>query len=125
MAMIHYLYIGHFIPEEGFARFKDNQPIAAHPINKVAAAGLLMKYLGNAASLEAIPEEWAMSVLTDYLVCVLGSPSPALEFAAEYAEHEGAMIVDMGSFSLMTPDQLRQWAGLNANPPVQDLQPVR
>jgi len=114
MALVHYLYVGHFIPEEGFVRIKDHRIVARRPLNVEVVAKLLRKYPGDTASPEALPEEWGMSVLPDYLVCYVWSPRDALEFAADYAEQEGAIIVNMGSFLLMTPDQLRQWAAFSA-----------
>jgi hypothetical protein len=45
--------------------------------------GLLKKYLGESANLDALPEQWAMSILPDYFVCNRhGSPAAALNFAA-------------------------------------------
>jgi hypothetical protein len=108
MAMIHYLYTGHFIPHEGFVRFDANQFVADRTIDSKVVANLLKKYLGDAASPESLPEHWGMSILPDHIVCFESSPRPALEFIADYAQETEAMIVDMGSFSLKTPDQLRE-----------------
>jgi hypothetical protein len=111
MALVHYLYIGHFIPEQGYVRFQGHKPAVMRPINKPTVDGLLKKYLGESANLDALPEQWAMSILPDYVVCDrLASPAAALSFAADYASQEGATILDMGAFSLMTPEQLRQSA---------------
>jgi|SRR5581483_5745673 len=111
MALVHYLYVGHFIPEQGYVRFEDHQPVVSRPINRPAAVKLLRNYLGDAANPDQLPEHWAMSIMPDYVVCDhLGSPPAALQFAADYAQQEGATIIDMGSFSLMTPEQLRQSA---------------
>ncbi len=112
MALVHYLYVGHFIPEGGLVRMKDHRPFAARPINQGVVNVLLRKYLGDAASPERLPEEWGISIFPDYLVCYAWSPPTALQFAADYAEQEGALIVDMGSFSLVAPKQLRQVASV-------------
>jgi hypothetical protein len=113
MALVHYLYIGHFIPEEGYVRFQGHKPVVTCPINMPTVARLLKNYLGDSANPEALPDHWAMSILPDYIVCDhLGSPAAALRFAADYAQQEGATIIDMGSFSLMTPEQLRQSAAV-------------
>jgi hypothetical protein len=113
VALIHYLYIGHFIPEDGLVRFQDHRPYAACPINIEAVARLLKKHLGETAAANDLPERWGISILPEYIVCNVGAPRPALEFAAEYAEREQAIILDLGSYSLMTPEQLRQSAALN------------
>jgi hypothetical protein len=113
MALVHYLYIGHFIPEEGFVRIQDHRLVAARPLNMEVVDTLLRKYLGEKASTETLAEEWGMSIFPDYIVCYAWSPRPALEFAADYAEQQGATIVNMGSFLLMTPEQLRQAAAFN------------
>jgi hypothetical protein len=36
----------------------------------------------------------------------------SVAFAADYAQQEGATIIDMGSFSLIAPEQLRQVAAV-------------
>ncbi len=113
MALVHYLYIGHFIPEEGFVRIQDHRLVATRPLNMEVVAMLLSKYLGDRASPETLAEEWGMSIFPDYIVCYVWSPRAALEFAADYAEQQGATIVNMGSFLLMTPEQLRQSAAFN------------
>ena len=109
MALIHYLYIGHFIPEQGFVRFQDHKPAVTRPIEMPTVVRLLRKYLGDSANPEELPDDWAMSILPDYIVCDhLGSSAKALQLVAEYAQQEGATILDQGSFSLMTPEELRQ-----------------
>ena len=91
MALVHYLYIGHFIPEQGYVRFQGHMPNTTRPINMPTVDGLLKKYLGESANLDTLPEEWAMSILPDYIVCNRhGSPAAALNFAADYASQEGA-----------------------------------
>lgn len=113
MALVHYLYIGHFIPEDGLVRIQDHRFVAARPLDMNVVSILLSKYLGDKASPETLPEEWGMSIFPDYIVCYAGSPQAALEFVADYAEQQGATIVNMGSFLLMTPEQLRHSAGFN------------
>jgi hypothetical protein len=110
MALVHYLYVGHFIPEGGLVRYREHRPCTTRPLNTELVTGLLRKYLGDQAAPETLPEEWGMSIFPDYIVCYVWSPRAALQFAADYADQEGATIVDMGSFSLMTPAQLRQSA---------------
>ncbi len=111
MALVHYLYIGHFIPEEGYVRFQDHKPAVTRPIDMQTVTKLLKSYLGPTANVKELPDRWAMSILPDYIVCnYLGSPAEALRFVADYAQQEGATILDMGSFSLLTPEQLRQSA---------------
>jgi hypothetical protein len=107
------LYVGHFVPDDGLVRFQDHRPFATRPINVEKVARLLKNYLGEAASPDNLPEGWGMSILPEYIICYVNSPRPALEFAAEYAEREGATILDLGSFSLLTSEQLRQSATLN------------
>ncbi|HEV3444360.1 MAG TPA: hypothetical protein VG099_06940 [Gemmataceae bacterium] len=113
MALIHYLYIGHFIPEGGLVRFQDHRPVATRPINLETVSRLLNKWLGETPSPEKLAKEWGMSIFPDYIVCHYSGPPLALEIAAEYAECEGAIILDLGSFSLLTPEELRQSAALN------------
>lgn len=109
MALVHYLYIGHFIPEQGYVRFQDHKPAVARPLEMPAVLRLLRKHLGDSANPEQLPDDWAMSILPEYIVCnYYGSAASALRFAADYAQQEGATILDVGSFSLMTPEQLRQ-----------------
>src|ERR1700681_1289573 len=98
MALVHYLYVGHFVPEEGFVRcFEGCQLFAARPVNMATVTLLLRKSLGPAATPADIPKEWGMSIMPDHIVCYpYGSPRVALDFAADYAEHEKATIVDMG-----------------------------
>jgi hypothetical protein len=113
MALVHYLYIGHFIPEQGFVRFQDHKPAVTRPINMPTVVRLLRNYLGNTANPDELPDDWAISILPNYIVCdYLGSPPAALRFAADYAQQERGTIIDMGSFALMTPEQLRQSAGV-------------
>ena len=111
MALIHYLYIGHFIPEEGYIRFLDNKPAVTRPIDMSRLTVLLRNYLGANVTPDDLPATWAMSILPEYIVCnYYGSPIEALRFVADYAQQEGAMILDQGSFTLLTPDQVRQSA---------------
>ena len=113
MALVHHLYIGHFIPEQGYVRFQAHQPAVTHPIDVLAVRKLLRNYLGDNASPSTLPDQWAMSILPDYIVCDhYGSPAAALQFAADYARQEGATIIDMGSFSLIPPEQLRSEAAV-------------
>lgn len=113
MALVHYLYIGHFIPEQEYVRFQDHKPAVTRPLDMPTVLRLLRKYLGDRANCEELPDDWAMSILPEYIVCNhYGSAAPALQFAADYAQQEGATILDLGSFSLMTPEQLRQSVAL-------------
>ena len=54
MALVHYLYIGHFIPEEGFVRIQDHRLVAAQPLNMEMVDMLLSKYLGHRPSSETL-----------------------------------------------------------------------
>jgi hypothetical protein len=111
MALVHYLYIGHFIPEQGYVRFQGHKPVVTRPIDMAAVTALLKKYLGDTITPNELPDLWATSVLPDYIVCdLLGSPAEALRFAAEYAEQTGGVLLNLGSFSLMTPAQVRESA---------------
>ena len=113
MALVHYLYIGHFIPEQGYVRFQDHKPAVTRPINLSTVTRLLRSSLGDSANPKELPDRWGMSIFPDYIVCDhLGSPPEALRFAADYAQQEEATIIDQGSFSLITPDQLRQSAAV-------------
>lgn len=108
MALVHYLYIGHFIPDQGYVLFRNHKPVVTGPVNRLTAVRLLKNSLGDAANLDQLSDDWAMSILPEYIVCdQLGSPPAALRFAADYAQQEGATIVDMGSFCLLSPEQLR------------------
>ena len=69
MALIHYLYIGHFIPDQGYVRFQDYTPAVSRPINMPAVVGLLRNYLGDTSAPAELPDHWAMSILPDYIVC--------------------------------------------------------
>jgi hypothetical protein len=115
MAMVHYLYVGHFVPEDGYVRFQGHEPTVARPINMQSVAALLSRYLGEAVGLEDIPARWGMSILPSRIVCdLIHSPAEALRFAADYAEQEGALLLDQGAFSLLTPEQVRQSATVNS-----------
>jgi hypothetical protein len=111
MALIHYLYIGHFIPEEGYVRFQGNRPVVTRPIDMTAVSALLQSYHQEGAASDEVPNVWAMSIWPDYIVCdQFGSAAEALKFAADYAEQTGATVLNLGSFSLMTSAQLRESA---------------
>ena len=69
---------------------------------------LLKTYLSGSPSPDSLPEEWGMSILPDYIVCFRNSPPEALRFLADYAQQQGATLLDMGSFSLLAAEQLRQ-----------------
>ncbi|MGH7225090.1 MAG: hypothetical protein ACRELF_17855 [Gemmataceae bacterium] len=113
MALIPYLYIGHFIAERSYVRFQDHKPAVTRPLEMPTVLRLLRKYLGDSANPEELPDDWAMSILLEDIVCNhYGSAAPALRLAADYAQQEGATILDLGSFSLMTPEQLRQSVAL-------------
>lgn len=115
MALVHYLYIGHFIPERGYIRFQGDQPVVTHGIDRTTADALLKKYLGERINLDELPNIWSMSILPDYLVCdYLNAPSDALRFAADYAEQTGAVLLNLGSFSVMNPMQVREIANVRA-----------
>ena len=114
MAMIHYLYVGHFIRQDGFVRFDNGQIVTMCPIDLRNVNRLLKNYVGEGATLESLPMAWGMSIEPNYIVCFASSPHCALEFAADYAADTGAIIVDMGGFKLMTPEQLRQWPQISA-----------
>lgn len=108
MALAHLLYAGHFVPEGDYVRFDGHAPVVSLPINTDTVRELVAKYAGEAAPFDELPERWALSVLPDYLVCGFGSPTPALLLVAEYAEREGAVLLDLGSFRVLTPEQVRQ-----------------
>jgi hypothetical protein len=111
MALVHYLYVGHFIPEQGYVRFQGHKPAVTRPVDRTTVTALLKHYLGETATPDELPDRWAMSILPEYIVCVLlGSPAEALRFAADYAERTGAILLNLGSFSLMTPAQVRESA---------------
>jgi hypothetical protein len=111
MSLVHHLYIGHFIPEQGYVRFQGHEPAVTRPVDRTTVTALLKHYLGESATPGELPDLWAMSILSDYIVCdLLGSPAEALRFAADYAEQTGAVLFNQGSFSLLTPAQLRQEA---------------
>lgn len=113
MALVHYLYIGHFVPEKGYVRFQGHKPVVTRPIDPAMAATLLKKYLGDIPTPQELSDLWAMSILPDYMVCdFLGSPAETLRFAADYAEQTGATILNLGAFSPMTPAQVRESASV-------------
>lgn len=106
MAMIHYLYVGHFIPDDGFVRFEQMRPVAGQPLDRAAMSDLLRQFLGS-GSVDAIPANWEISITPEYLVCNrYGACSRALQFVADYARRERASIVDLGSFTLVDPEEL-------------------
>ena len=119
MSLVHYLYVGHFIPEKGYIRFQGHNPAIARCIDRATATVLLKKYLGDRADLNALPNLWGTTILPDSIVCAyLGSPAEALRFAADYAEQTGAILLNFGSFSLLTPTQVREYAIVRmASPP--------
>jgi hypothetical protein len=102
MALAHLLYAGHFVPEGDYVRFDGHAPVVSRPINTDTVRELVAKHAGEGASLDEL------QVLPDYLVCGFGSPTPALLVVAEYAEREGATLLDLGSFRVLTPEQVRQ-----------------
>jgi hypothetical protein len=117
MALVHYVHVAHFIPEDGFVRFQDNIPVSSRPLNMGVVEMLLRKHLGEVASTKNFPDEFGLSVFPDRIVFdKLGSPRAVLHFAADYAELERATILDLGSFTLLTPAQLRQDAAFNPAP---------
>lgn len=122
MALVHYLYVGHFIPEDGYVRYQGHEPVVTRAIDMATVNSLLKKNLGDVASSKDIPDLWAMSILPGYIVCDLfGSPAAALVFAAEYAERTGALMLNLCSFSLITPAQVRGSAA--TMPPIPETQP--
>lgn len=118
MSLVHNLYVGHFIPEKGYVRFQGHKPAVTRCIDRATATALLKKYLGDRIDLEELSSLWGMSILPDYpdyIVCdYLGSPAEALRFAADYAEQTGAILLNLGSFSLMNPAQVRESANVRA-----------
>ncbi len=117
MALVHYLYVGHFIPEQGYVRFQGHKPAVTRPIDRTTVTALLKQYLEESARPDKLPAIWGMSILPDYIVCdLLGSPAEALRFVAEYAEQTGAILLNVGSFSLMTPAQVRESAIIKTAP---------
>jgi hypothetical protein len=108
MALIHYLYVGHFVPDDSFVRFQEMRPVAERPINMATVHMLIRRYTGSDVPLESLPEEWAMTIGTDYIVCNRnGSSLAALGLAADYAMLERAYIVDLGCYQLVDPKQLK------------------
>jgi hypothetical protein len=106
MALIHCLCIGHFVLDDGFVRYEQMHPVCDRPLDLAALSDLLRQYLGS-GSLDAIPAEWRMSVTPEYILCDrYGACSRALWFVADYARRERASIVDLGSFTLVSPDEL-------------------
>ncbi len=69
MALIHYLYIGHFIPEEGYIRFQNYKPAVTRPLDISKLTLLLRNYLGANVTPDDLPEAWVMSILPEYLIC--------------------------------------------------------
>src|SRR5271154_3157959 len=49
MALVHYLYVGHFIPEGGLVRSQDHRLCTTRPLNGELVTRLLRKYLGDQA----------------------------------------------------------------------------
>ena len=102
MALVHYLYVGHFVPEMGYVKCNGHSFVTERPIDTEAVAALLKNK-------DAFPAEWGMSLLENYIVCdYYGAPPDALQFVADYAEQQGATIVDLGSFTLVAPARLRE-----------------
>jgi hypothetical protein len=113
MALVHHLYVGHFIPEQGYVRFEGHKPAVARPIDMLTVRALLKSYLGDTIPANEAPSAWAMSILPDYIICDhFGSPAEALRYCADYAERSGAVMLDLGSFSLLTPAQVRKSAAV-------------
>jgi hypothetical protein len=71
------------------------------------------KHLGTAISAVNVADRTVVSITPRWIVCGTGARHQVLEFGAAYAEQQGAIILDQGRFTLMTPDQLRQSASLN------------
>lgn len=113
MSLVHHLYVGHFIPEEGYVRFQGHKPAVTRCIDRALAGALVKKYLGEGVDLKELSTLWAMSILPDYIVCdYLDSPAEALRFAADYAEQTGAILLNLGTFSSLTPTQVREAAAV-------------
>jgi hypothetical protein len=115
----HYLYVGDFFPEHGLVRFFDHQPVAAKPINTRLLESLIEKYFGALYSLARLPEEFGMSLTQDFIICdFYGAPREVLFLLADYAQQEGAIILDQGAHNLLLPSQLVESAAMN--PPFAD-----
>ncbi|MBM4071320.1 MAG: hypothetical protein FJ271_20635 [Planctomycetes bacterium] len=110
MAMIHHLYIGHFI----IGHFhKENELATSRPIDKEITLRLLRKQLGESADPDKLPSAWTMSIEPNLIVCdYFGAAPEALDFAADYAECTEAIMFDAGCYSRQTPEQVRQQAVL-------------
>jgi hypothetical protein len=108
MALIHYLYVGHFVPHDGFIRFHEGRPECEKPLDMVVLSELLQKHFGEGAKFNNISPEWGMSITLEYIVCNRDGSNQVLDLIADYAKLQAAQIVDMGSFMLLNPEDLRR-----------------
>jgi hypothetical protein len=106
MALIHYLYVGHFVPHDGFIRLQDGRPVCEKPLDMLVLSELLGRHLGKGVSIDNIPSKWGLSVTSDYIVGNRYGSNQVLNLIADYAKRKGAYIVDMGSLMLLNPEDL-------------------
>src|SRR2546421_4944343 len=100
MAMIHYLYVGHFVADYTLIKFEQMRPVIDRPLNLAALSDLLDQYFGS-RSPDAISAEWEMSVTPEYIICNrYGAGSLVLRFIVDFARQGPASIFDMGNFTL-------------------------
>jgi hypothetical protein len=106
MPLIHYLYVGHFVPHEGFIRLQEGRPVCEKPLDSLAVSELLRRHIGKEIDIDNIPSKCGMAITPDYIVCNRYGSKQVLELIAEYAKQKDAYIVDLGSLMLLNPEDL-------------------
>ena len=106
---MHFLMVGHFVPEDGYVRFQGFSPETTRPLDRNLLLRICQKY-GDIADLSVLPDEWHMTIQDGRITCdLLASSVAEMAVAADYAEQAGAVIVNLGQFSTMTVPELRRW----------------
>ncbi len=106
MALIHHVYVGHFIPYEGFIQLHEGVPVCDKPINREVFAELVAKHLGTENGTDECLSTLGLSINPNYIVGNRYGQLKVLRLISDYAKQTGARIVDFGNLMMLTGDEL-------------------
>src|SRR5438128_1280479 len=108
--MIHYVYVGHFVPEGRFIRFARSgadtafRPVLTRPLDLKVFDELLRD---RGLDVDSIPDEWGLLFDEGFLVWDRFAGRDASELIAGLAERSGCDLADYTTQSLLRPEDLR------------------
>lgn len=113
MALIHYLFLGHFEQREGLVYFSKSlddsvfRPVTRQPLDTKMIQTALEEAKGATVADLAFPEDWMVWLRDGYLVCEKFTRNPAvIHFVSSLVELTQCGLCDASTHSLIA---LHDW----------------